>query len=47
MGHNSYREEGYLFLRLLQEATAAVHNGVPKRVPYSFYVKRYGRLILS
>lgn len=44
MGHNTYREEAHLLLRLLQEATDAVHAGVPKRVPYTFYVKRYGAI---
>ena len=31
-----------LFFLLLQEATDAVRAGVPERVPYTFYVKRYG-----
>lgn len=40
----SYRGEAHLFLRLLQEATDAVHAGVPKRVPFTFYVQRYGAI---
>ena len=34
MGHNTYREEAHLLLRLLQEATYAVHAGVPKSPLY-------------